>query len=153
MESGEYSRIHPESSTAINDSPEMILFVKDRFGLSDTAYHELSMVCQHLPRSCKLKKIAGNLNSEWEIKPCPGGSGIQQSPRSRLKEQIKYLLQQKKVASGDILKVKLSGDRTKICRKLNLINFTFTLLNEKAIAMSPKGNHMIAIIRKWYKRL
>ena len=45
LESGEYSKIHSESSTAINDSPEMILFVKDRFGLSDTAYHELSMVC------------------------------------------------------------------------------------------------------------
>ena len=137
LESGEYSKIHSESSTAINDSPEMILFVKDQFGLSDTAYHELSMVCQHLPRSCKLKKIAGNLNSEWEIKPCPGGSGIQQSLGSRLKERIKYLLQQKKVASGDILKVKLSGDGTKICRKLNLINFTFILLNEKAIATSP----------------
>ena len=34
----------------------------------------------------------------------------------------------------------------KICHKLNLINFTFTLLNEKAIAMSSKGNHTIAII-------
>ena len=47
---------------------------------------------------------------------------------------------------GDTLKVKLSGDGTKICRKLNLINFTFILLNEKAIAMSPKGNHTIVII-------
>ena len=108
--------------------------------------HELTMVCQHLPRSCKLKKLAGHLNSQWDIKPCPGDNGIQQSLSLRLKEQIKYLLQQKEVTSGDILKVKISGDGTKICQKLNLFNFTFTLLNEKAIAKSPKGNHTIAVI-------
>lgn len=45
-----------------------------------------------------------------------------------------------------MLEVKLSGDGTKICRKPNLINFTFTLLNEGDIAMSPKGNYTIAII-------
>ena len=139
LESGDYSKIHPESSTSGNNNAEMVLFVKDRFGLSDTAYHELTMVCQHLPRSCKLKKLAGHLHSQWDIKPCPGDNGIQQSLSLRLKERIKYLLQQKEVTSGDILKVKISGDGTKICRKLNLINFTFMLLNEKAIAKSPKG--------------
>ena len=47
---------------------------------------------------------------------------------------------------GDTLKVKLSGDGTKIYRKLNLINFTCMILNEKAIAMSPERNHTIVII-------
>ena len=46
LESGEYSKVDIDS-TESNDNPEMI---KDSFGLSDTAYHELSMVCQHLPR-------------------------------------------------------------------------------------------------------
>ena len=31
-------------------------------------------------------------------------------------------------------------------RKLNLVNFTFTLLNEDDIAMSARGNHTIAIL-------
>ena len=39
--------------------------------------------------------------------------------------------------------MKLSGDRTRICRKLNLVNFT---LNEDDIAMSFRGNHTIAIL-------
>lgn len=56
------------------------------------------------------------------------------------------MLQNKKIEAGDVLKVKLSGDGTKVCRKLNLINFTFTLLNEEEIAMSPKGNYTLAII-------
>lgn len=53
---------------------------------------------------------------------------------------------QGKIRVTDVLQVKPSGDGTKICRKLNLINLTFTLLNEEEIAMSPKGNHTLAII-------
>ena len=59
---------------------------------------------------------------------------------------MNQLVQEKKVSAGDKLQVKLSGDGTKVCRKLNLINFTFTLLNEGDLAKSPKGNHTIAII-------
>ena len=143
LETGTYSK--PETSS-INDITLAILYVKDRFGLSDSAYHELSMVCQTLPRSWKLKELCNHLNSQWELKPCPGDSGVQQSLSARLTERTKYLLENNMIHSGDVLRVKLSGDGTKICRKLNLINFTFTLLNEGNIAMSPKGNHTIAII-------
>ena len=86
------------------------------------------------------------MNSKWNIKPCPGNDGVQQSLESRLKERISNLLREGKVKSGDTLQVKLSGDGTKVCRKLNVINFAFTLLNEGAVAISPKGNHTIAII-------
>ena len=55
LEAGEYSKVDIDS-TESNDNPEMILYVKDCLGLSDTAYNELSMVCNHLPRSCRLKK-------------------------------------------------------------------------------------------------
>ena len=104
------------------------------------------MVCQHLPRSWKLKNLAKQLNSKWQITPCPGGNGVQQSLESRLREHVNQLVQERKVSAGDKLQVKLSGDGTKVCRKLNLINFTFTLLNEGDLAKSPKGNHTIAII-------
>ena len=56
------------------------------------------------------------------------------------------MLQNKTITSGEVLKVKLSSDGTKLCHKLDLINFTFILLNEKAMTMSPKGNHALAII-------
>ena len=120
--------------------------MKDRFGLSDTAYHELAMICEQLPRLSKLKKITKNLNFSWEIKPCPENSGVQQSLKSRLSIRVQHLLKGEKISVGEKLRVKLSGDGTKICRKLNLINFTFTLLNEGALAMSPNGNHTIAIV-------
>ena len=136
----------PDESSSTDESLEVVLYVKERFGLSDSAYHELSMVCQHLPRSWKLKNLAKQLNSKWQIIPCPGGNGVQQSLESRLRERVNQLVQERKVSAGDKLQVKLSGDGTKVCRKLNLINFTFTLLNEGDLAKSPKGNHTIVII-------
>lgn len=50
------------------------------------------------------------------------------------------------IKGNHTLKVKLSDDGTKICHKLNLINFTYTLLNKKVTAMSPQGNHTLIII-------
>lgn len=44
------------------------------------------------------------------------------------------------------LQVKLAGDGTRVGRKLNLINFTFTLLNEGSSAKSAAGNHTLAVI-------
>ena len=135
----------PEQVEADNQM-NMVVYVKERFGLSNSAYHELSMVCRDLPRSWKLKNLTEKMNSKWDIKPCPGNDGVQQSLESHLKECISHWLWEGKVKSGDTLQVKLSGDGTKVCRKFNVINFAFTLLNEGAVAMSPKGNHTIVII-------
>ena len=80
---------------------------------------------------------------------------MQQSLESRLRERAYHLLQRHQLKAGDKLQVKLSGDGTKVCRKLSLVNFTFTLLNEGDIAMSPSGNHTIAIINvpEYYEKL
>ena len=107
----------PEQVEADNQM-KMVLYVKERFGLSNSAYHEMSMVCQELPRSWKLKDLTAKMNSKWNIEPCPG---VQQSLESRLKERVSHLLQEGKIKSGDTLQVKLSGDGTKVCRKLNVI--------------------------------
>jgi len=57
--------------------------LKEKFGLSDSAYHELSMICHQLPRTCQLKALTKEMNSSQDIKPCPGGFGVQQSLKSR----------------------------------------------------------------------
>ena len=146
---GTYSKGSDDSMTTQDSddySLEMVLYVKERFGLSNAAYHELSMVCRGLPRSWKMKDFVQCLNSLWDIKPCPEGCGMQQTLESRLVERVRQLLHTNKINAGDKLQVKLSGDGTKVCRKLNLVNFTFTLLNEEDIAMSSRGNHTIAIL-------
>ena len=141
IKSGKFS--NAESTIEQSDVSEMILYVKERFGISNMAYHEMSMICKELPRSCNVVQI---MNSKWEINSCPGDCGMQQSLKSRLINHVQCLIKKKMINATDTLKVKLSGDGTKVCRKLNVINFTFTLLNEGDIAKSPRGNHTIAII-------
>ena len=98
----------PQSSPEqgeVDNHTSMVLYVKERFGLSSSAYHELSMVCQELPRSWKLKDLTKEMNSKWDIKPCPGNDGVQQSLESRLRERVNRMLQEGKVKSGDTLQV------------------------------------------------
>ena len=45
------------------------------------------------------------------------------------------------------IKVKLSGDGTCIGKRLNVVNFTYTILNEGNIAMTESGNYVLAIIK------
>ena len=94
LDSGMYTK--PQNSDSVS-TPELALFVKDRFGLSDSAYHELCMICEQLPRLYKLKQLSKLLNSQWDIKPCPDNNGIQQSLAYRVIERVKFLLKQGKI--------------------------------------------------------
>ena len=46
------------------------------------------------------------------------------------------------------LRVKLSGDGTNVGKRLHLINFTFTLLDEGSSAQSSQGNHILAVLKE-----
>lgn len=146
VKSGKFSSSKGIVSQNDHDSDllRLVLYVK-KFALSKDAYHELSMVCELLPRSWKIKDLIQKLNSSWEITPCPEGEGVQQSLRSRLTERVRHLAITE-FESPPTLQVKISGDGTQVCQKLHLINITFTLLNEGARAMSASGNHSIAVI-------
>ena len=57
-----------------SDSDDKIystLYVKDKFSISDQAFHELSLLASDLPKSYQVKKLAQTLSSEFEIKPAP----------------------------------------------------------------------------------
>ena len=71
---GESSSITDSDIDVIN----MILYIKDRHGVSGSAYHEFTQVCKFLPRSYKLKKRIAELNRKWNIRPTPIGTvGVQ----------------------------------------------------------------------------
>lgn len=67
IQSGTYSAI--QDCNTHTDDPNLVLYVKDSFGLSNVIYHELSMVCDKLSLSWKLKQLAKSINSRSEIKP------------------------------------------------------------------------------------
>ena len=136
-----------------SDSDDKIystLYVKDKFSISDQAFHELSLLASDLPKSYQVKKLAQILNSEFEIKPAPNKIlGVQQSLRVRLTSCLNRLVE--KAAMDGInfpttIKVKLTGDGTRIARGYSIVNFAFTIL-EDGRAQSALGNHVIAILK------
>ena len=74
-----------------SDELNMMLYVKKKFGISNQAYYDMSMVCNSMPRSWKIKDRIKQLNEKWDIRPTPGGNGMQQSIRDRLLVRLKYL--------------------------------------------------------------
>ena len=126
LEKGKF--LHKHSYQEETEILGQILYIKERFAISDCAHHDLSMACIHLPRL-------------WDIKPCLNGNGKQQPIESRLRERVYVLIEDKKLSLVTCCKSSCQGMAQK-CRKLNLITSTFTLLNEGDVA----SNHTVAII-------
>ena len=66
-----------------------ILYLLDRFAVSDEFYHELSMVSPTLPKSYKVKKVRELLNNNVELKRLPSPySGCYRSVTECLHESL-----------------------------------------------------------------
>ena len=122
------------------------MYVKDKFNISDSAWREISARSSDLSPLTAIKKRMKTINSIWNIFPKPGDAdGVQIKLEDSLKEQIGRLKKQGALNS-EKLKIKVSGDGTNIGKKLHVLNVTYTIINEENIAMSEKGNYVLAII-------
>lgn len=129
------------------DRLDMILLIKDSYRVSDAAYHEMAQLCKSLPRHYKLKDRTKELNKHWNIQMLPLDiEGVQQSLEDRLRIRVvsspdsEFMLSKK-------LNVKLSGDGTCIGKRLHVVCFTFTLLEESEKTGSFEGNHVLAVFK------
>ena len=135
------------------DEINLLLYTKERFNISNDAYHELSMTCKDLPRSWKVQERIKSLNRKWKLSETPGNTiGVQQNIRERLTKRVEHLLKNSSptdsIVQNKKIQVKLSGDGTNIGKRLHVVNVTFTILDEGSKAMSASGNHLIAIIKE-----
>lgn len=74
------------------DMISMMLYVKDKYNISGSAYHEMASLCKEIPRHNKLKQIA-ELNSKWNLKPTPAGTiGVQQPITEHLINCLQHLV-------------------------------------------------------------
>ena len=81
----------PTSSQSSQDSEQLhqVLYLLDRFAVSDEFYHHLSMVNSSLPRSYKIKEARQRINSNIELKRLPKPySGCYRSFKRCLEEAI-----------------------------------------------------------------
>ena len=118
----------------ILDTVNMMLYIKDWYNISDCAYHELAKVCKEMPRQYRLRERITNLNKLWKIRPTPNNTqGVQQGLEDRLKIRLSHLIKSSCDPNSPFMReklihVKLSGNGTKIGKRLHVIAFTFTLL-------------------------
>lgn len=101
------------------DVINMILYIKDRYGISGQAYHQMAQVCRTMPRHYKLKDRVRELNHLWDIRPTPNGTcGVQQTLKDRLLRRFEHHLsisaEDTPFRQSKVLRVKLSGDGTNI---------------------------------------
>jgi len=102
-----------ESSCATNII-DKILYIKERYNVSDQTYHEMSMVAD-LPSSYSHSKAAKKLNDQCITQCTPGeAEGVQQSITDRLRLRICHMLQLYPSYPNRHLKVKITGDGTAI---------------------------------------
>ena len=152
--------LHQHMEYAINeqlqkedvDMLSMMVYVKDRFSVSGSAYHEMARVCKKMPRHYKLKQKIAELNTMWDIKPTPNGVlGVQQSLEPQLRKRVKSLCENTPsdapFKTNGKLRVKLSGDSTNMGKRIQVENFTYTLLDEGERAYGYEACHPLAIFR------
>ena len=117
------------------DMINMLLFAKDKHDASGRSYHEFASTCKQLPPHYKLKRRISELKELWNTQPTSNNTcGVKPSLEDCLHLRINQL---HKVAQKDeqfrtqqTIRVKLSGDGTNIGKRLHVMNFTFTLLDE-----------------------
>lgn len=130
------------------DNINMWLYLKDKFIISNEAWHEIAIKANDLPNIYSIKKRINELNSEWNLKPTSGDAeGVQLGSAESLQKHIVRLQKNGEINDGETIKIKLSGDGTNIGKGLTVVNFTFTILHEKDVAMGEKGNYILAVIK------
>lgn len=130
------------------DNINMWLYLKDKFNISNETWHEISMKANGVPNAYSINKRINEINSKWALRPTPGDAeGVQLGFAESLREHIVRLQQNGEIKDGETIKIKLSGDGTNIGKRLTVVNFTFTIPNEKEVAMGEKGNYILAVIK------
>ena len=124
------------------------LYVKEKFNVSDTAYHELCMVNPSLPRWSTLHKVSKQIDSKCDIDAIPGPIlGVQQSLKERLQLRLQQLIKNNPSIKDDTcVRVKITGDGTNVSRSMHILVIAFTILDGSENPNSPGGNHVIALL-------
>lgn len=154
LEKGRFSRkCAEEQRLSEAEQLQIALYVKEKFCISDEAFHELSMIFKGLPRSHVLKNLATELNSQVNVFLTPNNTtGVQMSLRARIIVTVERLLStatpcRDRLLSEKKLRIKLTEDGTNLGRSLHVVNVAFCVLDEERAGTSPYGNHSLAILK------
>ncbi|KAJ7377065.1 hypothetical protein OS493_031023 [Desmophyllum pertusum] len=130
------------------DQIKMILYIMDRFSISLEGYHELSQVEKSLPRTYLIESCTKVLDSKWTVTKTPGNAqGAELPLKLLLENEIRQQLKNNN-GTGEAIKVKISGDGTRMSHSSNIFVLTFALVEDDQKCLSSSGNHAVAIVKE-----
>ncbi|KAL5477791.1 hypothetical protein EMCRGX_G024635 [Ephydatia muelleri] len=119
-----------------------VLYILDRYGVSDAFYHELAMLFSELPRSRAVKKARTDLNHTMQLTRIPGHEGAYRSFERSLCEQLSTMIAQDATSfqPNQKIKVRISGDGAKFSRTSSFVLLSYAIL-------MPIGRYL------WYRTI
>ncbi|XP_038068362.1 uncharacterized protein LOC119737819 [Patiria miniata] len=128
-----------------DDIDEMI-FILDQYNIPNRGYHELAQSKSTLPKACRVIERRHELNKRINIvQTAPEYPGVYTSLSSSLVEKLADPQRAHVVKDGKV-RIKLSGDGTRITCKQSFVNLSYTLVDEET-CMSEHGNYLLAIVK------
>lgn len=94
----------------------------------------------------KIRKVERNINEIFNFESNKYGYYINPAEKLNyiLKQTLKIMETKNEVLKDDTFIVKFAGDGTNLTRsRLQVLNFTVTVIDSKSTAMSIKGNHIL----------
>ena len=112
---------------------EQVLFLLDKFYVSDELYHEFAIAYDDMPRSYLIKQRRSDLNKMCHIERVPGTyPGAQCSFKELLQQHVKnYLEANPEHNPKEAIKVKISMDGARMSRTTNFLITSFALLRAR----------------------
>jgi hypothetical protein len=123
------------------------LYLKDKLHLSDNSYEEIrSLMSYNWPTFYAVSKLRQNLNSECIQNLKTNSKGFYLNVKTRMEEKLFDFF--KSVLKSEIgrITVKFSADSTNVGQRLQILNFTFSIVNDKANCKTEYGHYIIGIV-------
>jgi len=128
---------------------EKCLFFKDKANITDKSYHIFRRGLNLKDRTSSLysiKKQRKKKSLSLGIKPLD--TGFYRDPVKMIKEKVSRYVKTLSQGDGlDLVKIKLGCDGTNLSRNVKLVNFVFSVINEKVKAGSVNGCYRIGIFK------
>ena len=122
--------------------------IRDRTNQSRRKYtiaRNRLMKCKiKLPSSSALDKYKLSLNKFFELKKSINGKGYTVNCREKIEFVLKKFYEKNKIIQDNTFLIKLAGDGCSLNgSRVNILNFTFTIINDHENCMSSKGNYVL----------
>jgi hypothetical protein len=119
-----------------------LLFISEKINASESAYRELTVFCDGLPRKYLLSQCREDINSLYHFERIPGNiPGAYVSIESEIIRYFKYHVN----TETDKITIKISGDESKVSRISNFVVLSFSVITDD-LTLSSNDQNIFCIV-------